>query len=324
MKVLLLDVDSKIPNLALMKLSTFYKNKNIEVDFIKLNFNGYPGKKKMKIIDGSAYKKIYCSNIFTVNQDYFKIINCNDVEIGGVGSINPLKKLSPEIEYLELDYSLYPENDMSYGFITRGCIRNCYFCFVPKTEGKLSYYMDPKDIIRHKKVVFMDNNFLAYDEHKEILKELKKLKVRCEFNQGLDIRLIDEENAKLLSDLNYIGEYLFAFDDVSYKPVIEKQLEIVKKYIKKEWRIKFYIYVHPDMTIKDTIDRIEWCRENKCKPYLMRDKACWDTENSKFYMSLASYCNQPGFFKNMSFKTFVTRRLKDQERIEREIRLYAV
>ncbi len=323
MKVLLVDVDSKIPNLALMKLSTFYKSKGWEVDFIKLGFNGYPGKRKIKVVYGYGYDKVHCSNIFTPNQGYFKVIQCDDVEIGGVGSINPMKKLPEDAERVEPDYSLYPENDTSYGFITRGCIRMCYFCFVPKTEGKLKYYMDPKDSIKHKKVSFMDNNFLAYKEHKEILKELRDLKVRCEFNQGLDIRLIDDENAKLLSELNYMGEYLFAFDDISYKPVIERQLEIVKRHIKKDWKIKFYVYVHPNMSIRDTIERVEWCRSNKVKPYIMRDKECWESENVKFYMSLASYCNQPGLFKNMSFETFLRKKLKDQERIEKEIRLYA-
>lgn len=322
MKVLLVDVDSKIPNLALMKLSTFYKNQGREVDFIKLGFSGYPGKRKVKVIDGTGYSKVHCSNIFKANQGYFKVEGCSDVEIGGVGSINPLKKLPEGAERIELDYSLYPGNDMSYGFITRGCIRSCYFCFVPKTEGKLCFYMNPRDIIRHKKVSFMDNNFLAYDGHKNILEELRDMKIRCEFNQGLDIRLIDDENAKLLSDLNYMGEYLFAFDDISYKPVIERQLKIVKRHIKKDWKIKFYIYIHPSMAIKDTIERIEWCRDNKVKPYIMRDEGLWNTEYKKFYMSLASYCNQPGFFKSISFETFLRRRLKDRERIEREIRLY--
>ena len=52
MKILLVDVDSKIPNLALMKISTYHKNQNDTVDIIRLNFDGYPTKKKMKIVDG--------------------------------------------------------------------------------------------------------------------------------------------------------------------------------------------------------------------------------------------------------------------------------
>ena len=61
-KVLLIDVDSKIPNLALMKLSTFHKDD--EVDFIRLGFSGYPGKRKKETIDASSYNKVYVSIIF--------------------------------------------------------------------------------------------------------------------------------------------------------------------------------------------------------------------------------------------------------------------
>ena len=36
-KILLVDVDSKIPNIALMKLSSFFKNKGKQINIKKLN-----------------------------------------------------------------------------------------------------------------------------------------------------------------------------------------------------------------------------------------------------------------------------------------------
>ncbi len=322
-KILLVDVDSKIPNIALCKLSTYWKDNNANVDLIKLGFNGYPTKKKARVVDGKEYDIVYVSNIFTVNQNLFNIINCEKVHIGGVGCKDYTVKLPNHIDKQELDYSLYPDNDKSYGFITRGCIRKCSFCFVPKAEGYLKKYNTLDQIIRHKKVSFMDNNILAYDGHKEILKDLIKRNIKCQFNQGLDLRLIDEENANLLSQLNYIGEYIFAFDNIKYKNMLEIKLKVIKKYITKDWRIKFFIYCNTKMPISDSIKRIEWCRKNKCLPYLMRDKNCWDSVNRDFYIDLSAYTNQPGLFKNMTFTDYIYKRqLNNLIRAKKSEKLY--
>jgi len=258
MKVLLVDVDSKIPNLALMKISNYYKRKGLDVELRKLGYDYYPKKKKTTIIDGKDYDAIFISVIFTTNKNVFEVINNLNVYIGGTGH-EITKKLPMEIDNEECDYSIYEDNNMSYGFITRGCIRNCPFCFVPKKEGMIHKYREIKDIVKHKKVIFLDNNILAYPKHKEILKELVDMKLKCQFNQGLDIRLTDEKNVKLLSELKYIGNYIFAFDNICYKPLIKQKLPLLKKYLPRDWQMKFYIYINPTMDIQSDIKfRIEW------------------------------------------------------------------
>lgn len=296
-----------------------YFSKLHEVDMIDLNLDGYPNRKIEKV-DATRYDKVYVSNIFEINQDRFKIIGCSDVVYGGIGSINPLLKLEPEIENTDPFY--HDHEDTSYGFITRGCIRNCWFCKVPKYEGKLQVYNKIEDIVKHKKVKFLDNNILAYDKHMEAFNYLIDRNVRCEFNQGLDFRLITEENAEALSKLNYMGEYIFAFDDAKYEPLLEKKLEIIKKYIPKQWKLKFYIYQSKDMQISELIRRVEWCREKKCLPYVMRDINCWEAEEKNFYIDYAAYCNQPSFFKKMNFEDFLIKRHTKQIRIDESMMIY--
>jgi len=100
-------------------------------------------------------------------------------------------------------------------------------------------------------------------------------------------------------------------------------IKLFKEYISRDWASKFFIYCHPDMDVGDIIYRIEWCRRNKALPYLMRDKSCWDNGNKNFYIDLAAYCNQPGLFKNMDFKTFIYRRHKNNlQRAEIGEKLY--
>lgn len=322
-KIALIDFDSKIPNLAIMKLSTYFKNLNYEVDVFKFGFNAYPSKRKIKkkLFDGSEYEQVHASIIFTTNKNNLRIVNCSNVNYGGTGC-DIKKELPPEIDRCEPDYSIYPENDRSYGFITRGCIRNCYFCFVPKKEGKIRQYSTVGDIVRHKKVIFMDNNILGWHKHKDIFREILQRDINLTFNQGLDIRLIDDENAELLSKMNYMGEYIFAFDDIKNKDVISRKHEIVKKYISKDWATKFYIYCNPDMNPIEIKERVDWCRGNKALPYIMRDFSCYTDENSNFYTDIASWCNQPGLFKNMTIEDFMAKRTKKNDRREKTLNLW--
>lgn len=323
MKVLLVNVDSRW-NMAIRKMFNYYKQNNEVVEMIDLGFSGYPHK-RTKIIDATGYDRVFVSNIFDINKDRVSVVNCEAVEYGGIGSNNPSLQLPCEIEMTEPFY--YPNEDTSYGFITRGCIRSCWFCKVPKYEGKLKVYNTVESIVKHKKVKFLDNNILAYPEHMEVFQWLlDHPDIKCEFNQGLDFRLVNDENLDALSRLNYMGEYIFAFDEPKYQPLLEKKLVLMKKYISKPWKLKFYIYYHPSMGLGQLYDRVEWCRKNECLPYVMRDIACWDCEIKDFLIDYTAYCNQPSMFKNLTFAQFLEKREKGKsighERRNNSLKVY--
>ena len=93
------------------------------------------------------------------------------------------------IDELPLDYSIldeidhkYPENDGYYGYMTRGCIRNCSFCSVPQIEPGFTPYISLKEKIETTAKVFgeqrnlllLDNNVLASKKFPEIIEEIKE------------------------------------------------------------------------------------------------------------------------------------------------------
>ena len=317
-KILLIDADSTIPNIALGKLSTYHKQRGDKVDFIQLNIPYYPTKKHVHhVINTRDYDKTYCSVVFNNSINY---VQGDVIEFGGSGySLDTW--LPPNIEGMKVDYSLYPDNDTSYGFITRGCIRNCYFCVVPKKEGMIHQVANVDDIVHHKKVKFLDNNILSFIEHKKILQELVDKNIKCQFNQGLDIRLVDEENSELLRQLNYIGEYIFAFDDWKCLSQIERGMRLLTW--AKDWQLKFFVYVQPDMELANIVNRMEWLRRHNQLPYVMRNISCWESEYNELYVDLAAWGNQPGIFKNMTFQEFLMRRHpKNIDRVNKHIRLY--
>lgn len=306
--------------MAIRKMYNHYKQ-NHEVEMVDLGFSGYPHK-RTKVVNGAGYDKVFVSNIFDINRERVLVVNCADVTFGGIGSRNPRLQLPEEIEVTEPFY--FPDEDTSYGFITRGCIWNCWFCKVPKYEGKLKEYNRIEDIVKHKKVKFLDNNILAYPKHMEVFQWcLEHPDIKVDFNQGLDFKLVNDENLEALSKLNYLSsEYIFAFDQPKYQPLLEKKLVLMKKWISKPWKLKFYIYYHPSMNLKELFDRVEWCRERECLPYVMRDIACWECDNKEFLIDYAAYCNQPAMFKKLSFEEFLHKRHKNEQRIHKSLEVY--
>ena len=307
MRILLINVDSRF-NLAIRRMYAYFTEQGHDVEMRDLGLSGYPHKRRA-CIDADGFDKVYVSNIFEQNADRVTVQNCPEVFFGGIGSREPDRKLPPEIESTPPYY--FPEEKTTYGYITRGCIRNCYFCKVPKYEGKLQAYNTLESIVRGvpgEVVKLLDNNILAYSRHLEVLDWLAERGIRCTFIQGLDFRLVNEENLAALARLKYKGEYIFAFDDPKYQPLLDKKIKLIKTYIPKPWKLKFYIYYHPNMDLRQLIQRVEWCRNHECLPYVMRDAACWDCESRVFLIEYTSYCNTPGAFLKLTFKQFLHNR----------------
>jgi len=195
--VLLLDVDSKLPNLALMKLSRYYKELGKNVVLAK----------KRAFLDGAD--EIFASCIFNSESSKahvraLKKYYGTDLQIGGSG-VNLQLRLPPEIETMQADYDLYPElKDRAIGFITRGCPRNCPFCVVPLKEGTPRKVNDLSSLLgkKRKKLILLDDNLLAYEDATTILSEMADRNIRVNFTQTLDIRYVDREKADLLRKIH--------------------------------------------------------------------------------------------------------------------------
>jgi hypothetical protein len=241
--------------------------------------------------------------------------NSTTILKGGTG-YNVQAKLPEHIDALDEDYSIYPDNNTSYGFITRGCVRHCDFCFVFPKEGQLSFYRHPSKIIKHKRTEFLDNNFLAYDKKEEILEYLIDKHHKITFCQGLDFRYLTPPLSESLAKLNYDGEYIFAFDNISYEAQLQEKLNIFQQAVPKPWRIKLFILVGYNSTIKQDLYRINWCLKRKILPYVMRFQTCYNCENTDFYTDLAAFANQPALIKKMSFEEYIYKRHANKKRAD--------
>lgn len=260
MRVLLIDVDSVIPNLALMHLSTFYKNRGgSEVGF-----------------NISDPDKVYASIIFSKNRhlcDGLKFLYPNaEIDIGGSGyDLN--KKLPEGVDKLMPDYTLYPDYPYDLGFTSRGCDRNCYFCIVNKKEGNFHIHQHPSEFHdpKHKGITLMDNNILwDKDWFFEVTDWIIANNMKVDFNQGLDIRLVDDEIAKRISELRPIKNWHFAFDSMNYKDEVISGIKTLNRQgVNMRHDSNFYVYLHDDAQFEDALERCMILKENNVLPYLM-------------------------------------------------------
>ena len=162
----------------------------------------------------------------------------------------------------------------------------------------------------------LDDNVLACKDWKEILHELQSTGKRFQFKQGCDERLLtDEKCVELFLKSKYVGDYIFAFDNIKDKHIIEEKLKMIRKYTNRQ--LKFYVFCafnHKDkgnyteefwkQDISDLFERIDLLTQYGCLPYVMRYKDYTLSPYKGMYITIASWCNQPSFFKKMSFEEF--------------------
>lgn len=219
------------------------------------------------------------------------------------------------------DYLYY-----SIGFLTRGCIRHCPFC-VNKLENRvyryseLEWFLDDEknekgDLVRPY-IYLWDDNFLAApkDIWKPMLQSLIDSKRPFQFRQGLDERILaeskdGEEIAQMLSKCKYHGDFIFAFDNWRDRDKIIKALKIWKKHNPKRGT-KFYLFCGYTLKagedeklyndIKILFERIKILMQYGCFGYVMRHADYVNHELSNIYVQIARWCNQPQFYRYMSF-----------------------
>lgn len=277
MKVALHNADkTRFPNIALMKISRYHKDRGDEVT------------EYMPLL-AQSYDKIYASKVFTFTKTEKLIGN---VIYGGTG-YDLKTKLPKEIDDMCPDYP--PEFDRSYGFTTRGCIRNCKWCLVPEKEGKIKPYQDIDVFTRHNKIVLMDNNILAHQFGISQIEKISKKGLYVDFNQGIDSRLIDSGVAKLLAKTKMIKVLRLACDSKESMQHLEKAVKILRWNNVTPRRYFVYCLVQD---VDEDIGRIKFIKYLNLDPYAqpfrdfktnkkpsreLKEFAQWINDKSTFY-----------------------------------------
>lgn len=167
----------------------------------------------------------------------------------------------PAIEDLVPDYSIldqieykYPVRDAYFAYASRGCIRKCTFCGVPKLEGDQRDSESITKVVRNiearygpkKDLILMDNNVVASPRFREIIAEIRdlgflpdaKLSIgrvpvqrRVDFNQGVDARILCKDPVYLRELATICLKPLrIAFDHLGLKGPYEKAVRYAHEF----------------------------------------------------------------------------------------------
>lgn len=287
MNINLVDVDGhNFPNLALMKLSAWHKQNG---DTVELNGHG-------------KYDIIYKSKVFTFTRDREELWFAPKIKQGGTG-YKSCEVLPDEIEHICPDYSLY-NCDVAYGFLTRGCIRNCEWCIVPSKEGKLRPNADITEFIADKRAaVLMDNNVLASDWGLKQIEKIIDMKIKVDFNQGLDARIIanNPNIAELLSRVKWYKPLRMACDTREQMEYVGRATELLRKYGTTPKNYFVYMLVRD---IENAHDRALYLKGLGLEPFAQPYR---DFENNKIDKSakkFARWVNHKAIFKTIAWENY--------------------
>ena len=288
MNIGLLNLEPKYKNLAIEKLRIYHQAKG---DYVENYFAL------------QQYEKVYASSIFTFSKKH--IIPAGAI-CGGSG-FNLTTELLPEIDEIK--------PHLNFGFTSRGCIRKCQFCIVPKKEGYVRPIGNLYDLWdeKTKLITLYDNNILALPQHFEnICSEAIHYHITLDFNQGLDHRLLSPWIVGLLKSISH-KEYHFAFDHPSYQASVERALALLRG--ANINRSIWYVLVGFDTTPKEDLERLNLLRKLGQRAFVQRYTR---NRDKHFYQAIADWSGFHNLFATKTFEEFLELR-SDRIRYREEI-----
>lgn len=215
---------TRYPPIGLLKLSSYFKKKGCTTEYIRGCIE--PQRTPNRIFITSLFTWTW-RPVWEAVHFYKKMFPNTPAYLGGIyasllpehaalsGADRIFHSICKKAENLMPDYTLVPEWDGSIIFSSRGCKNACKFCAVPQIEGTMnSMRKSIKKFVwnSHSRIIFFDNNFLANEHWKLILKELFDLDKKVDFNQGIDASLISDEVASDLAQLKLDSSIRLAYD----------------------------------------------------------------------------------------------------------------
>lgn len=166
----------------------------------------------------------------------------------------PIEDLIPDYSILDQINYRYPVHDAYFAYASRGCIRTCKFCGVPKLEGgqrdteSITALVEGVERLYgpKKDLTLMDNNVVASPRFKQIIAEIRDLgfvpgaklkrgrsvvQRRVDFNQGVDARILCKD-PMFLRELSTIciKPLRIAFDHLGLKKPYERAIRYAHEF----------------------------------------------------------------------------------------------
>jgi hypothetical protein len=279
-RVLLLQLDGKLPNLALMRIASHHRERQ---DDVELRVTGNTNAVQPQLGD-PAFDEVYASLIFErtkpVAEEVLTVYP--HAKIGGTGWSKSDTLATVGIDPLgEVDYADYPNWKSSLGFTQRGCRLRCSFCVVPEKEGAIQEVNTIEDIWRGepwpRHILLLDNDFFGQPHWRDRIQEIRDGKFKVSFNQGINARMLTDDTAEAIASVDYrddsmkVRRIYTAWDNKKDETRLFRGLEALVRHGVKPRHIMVYMLCGywPDETQDDREHRRQKLRAFGCLPYPM-------------------------------------------------------
>jgi hypothetical protein len=270
--VLLLQLDGKLPNIALMRIAAHH-----QADEVTLRRGG-----ERNLWD-QEWDHVYASAIFQKSRPAVDRVlrEHPSAVIGGTG-VDLTRTLEQHgITTIDQDYSIYPDFQASIGFLQRGCRLKCSFCCVPQKEGSIREEQTVASLWRGgdhpRELHLLDNDFFGNPHWRDRIAEIRDGRFKVCFNQGINARCLTEEAAEAIASVNYrddsmqVKRIYTAWDNRADESALFSGLNRLVKYGVKPDHIMVYMLCGywPGETHGDRDYRRQRLRDFGARPYPM-------------------------------------------------------
>lgn len=293
MKIGMVQVDGKYPNLALMQICSYHEKQGDAVEWF------IPG------LFASQFDKVYASKLFS----FSTMPNLPAGAIVGGTGIDFYNRMPAEMEGCLPSYTLYPECAYHIGFSMKGCRFNCPFCCVPKKEGRPKVNSTIDNLLLNpnggNRLMLLDNDFFGGQDWRVNLERIIELKLRICFVQGLNIRIITPDQARLLRQCRYTNskfnqKYLtFAWDRYNDGKLVWKGIKICNDAGIPCRHMQFFVLIGFDTTHEQDLDRVMKLKELGCMPFAMPYN-----KDDPYQKAFTRWVNNRAVFKKCSFEDY--------------------
>lgn len=284
MDVGVLAVDSLIPNLALMRLSSWHKSQGDSVEA------AFP-------LRAETYDRVYRSKQFNFTPNDQIPWPC-EVVSGGTG-YDLTTLLTPEQDTTYPDYDLY---GCSYalGRVTRGCVRRCPWCCVWRQDGKVRQVAELSDFWRgQERIRLLDDNFTAMPElFVKTCETLAAARVEVLF-EALDIRFIDAGVARALAKVRRWKQVHFSFDEPAIEPAVRSGIAALKAGGFPLRQATFYVLIGFDTTPEQDMYRIKLLDDLGVESFVMPFN-----KSDRYQQDFARWVNAKPAFRSTDFQHY--------------------
>lgn len=292
MKIGIVQLDGKLPNIALMQIASHHRSLGDNVSWW----------------DGPLfpYDKVYASKIFKFTEDTLP----DYVLRGGTGYAwdSKLPEGMNKASY-GASWFLYPNYPNHLGFSERGCRLSCSFCVVPQKEGKPRKVADISDLLTNPngedRLVLLDDDFLGHPDCLDVMGELADRNLKVCFSQGLNIRTITSNQALMLSKINYRNlsfkskQITFAWDNLKDEKLVKRGVQKCLEAGIKAYQMQFFVLIGYESTLDEDLHRVEWLKKIGADPFVMS----YDRTNA-YQRRFQRWVNHRAIFNSVSWENY--------------------